>query len=83
MRWLAVFLFFATAWLQGQMALAQQVSVTTGDHPDFTRVVLESPGLTGWRLVRLTDGYALRLRRPASFDLDPRGPEHAPPGAVR
>jgi hypothetical protein len=20
---------------------------------------------------------------PASFDLDPRGPEHAPPGAVR
>jgi hypothetical protein len=70
MRWLAVFLFFATAWLQGKMALAQQVSVTTGDHPDFTRVVLESPGLTGWRLVRLTDGYALRLRRPASFDLD-------------
>lgn len=70
MRWLAVFLFLASACLQVQHALAQQVTVTTGDHPDFTRVVLESPDLTGWRLVRLTDGYALRLRRPARFDLD-------------
>ncbi len=71
MRWfLLLFLWFA-----GQSAMAQStqpppVAVTTGDHPSFTRVVLEAPGLTGWRLSRLADGYVLRLRRAASFDLD-------------
>lgn len=71
MRWLfGVVLFFAALFGDLNPTLAQQVAVTTGDHPTFTRVVLEAQGLTGWRLVRLGDGYALRLRRPASFDLD-------------
>ncbi|OYU19460.1 MAG: hypothetical protein CFE34_05055 [Rhodobacteraceae bacterium PARR1] len=66
MRWLLALVLTLMA-LEAQ---AQQVSVTTGDHPGFTRVVLEAQGLNGWRLERLSDGYALRLRRPAGFNLD-------------
>lgn len=66
MRWILAIIL----WCAAVAAQAQQVTVTTGDHPTFTRVVLQAQGLTGWRLVRLDDGYALRLRRPASFDLD-------------
>lgn len=66
MRWILPIIL----WCMAVSAQAQQVAVTTGDHPGFTRVVLEAQGLTGWRLVRLTDGYAVRLRRPTSFDLD-------------
>lgn len=66
MRWLLA----AVLWCAAFSAQAQQVEVTTGDHPNFTRVVLEAQGLTGWRLMRLDDGYALRLRRQARFDLD-------------
>lgn len=53
-------------------ALAQEgrvIDVTTGDHDGFTRVVLQAPGLTGWRLSRLPDGYAVTLRQPSRFDL--------------
>lgn len=66
MRWLLTLILCCAAI----SAQAQTVAVSTGDHPNFTRVVLEAQGLNGWRLDRLPDGYALRLRRPASFDLD-------------
>ena len=65
MRWLLVAIF---SWF-GFSVHAQTVRVTTGDHPGFTRVVLEAPGLAGWRLSRLPDGYLLRLRSPVRFDL--------------
>lgn len=48
---------------------AQDVAVSTGEHDGFTRIVLQSPRLSGWQLSRLPDGYALSLRQPAEFDL--------------
>ena len=65
MRWILAILVM----LLGAAAQGQTVRVTTGDHDGFTRLVLEAPGLTGWRLSRLPDGYSLTLRRPVDFDL--------------
>ena len=42
-------------------ALAQVVRVTGGDHPDFTRIVIEYAGPVNWVVGRTRDGYELRL----------------------
>ncbi len=47
--------------LLAQMALGQMVVVKAGDHPGFTRLVLELPKVTDWRLGRTADGYDLRI----------------------
>lgn len=60
----------ATAiWAPQNFAQAQTVQVNSGDHDGFTRLVLQAPGLSGWRLFRLDTGYQVTLRRQASFDL--------------
>ena len=41
--------------------LAQAVRVTSGDHVDFTRLVIEYPGPVDWKVGRTADGYELRL----------------------
>ena len=49
---------------------AEAVKVTSGDHPDFTRIVIEYPGTVDWTVGRTTDGYELRLPGgPAQYDL--------------
>ena len=42
-------------------AHAEAVKVTSGDHPDFTRIVIEYPGPVDWKVGRTADGYELRL----------------------
>jgi hypothetical protein len=68
-RWLWTLLALPILALPAVAQDARPVDVATGDHDGFTRVVLQAPGLTGWRLNRLTDGYAVTLRQPARFDL--------------
>jgi len=51
-------------------ATAQTVSVKSGAHDGFTRLVLELGRPVDWQLGRTADGYALRLEPPgARFDL--------------
>lgn len=55
--WLALVLCLllpAQAW-------AQAAQVTSGDHPDFTRIVVQYPGPEDWQVGRTADGYELRL----------------------
>ncbi len=40
-------------------ALAQVATVTSGEHPGFTRLLVAATGVEGWRLTRTVDGYAL------------------------
>ena len=42
-------------------AFAEVVKVTSGDHGDFTRIVIAYAGPTDWRMGRTADGYELRL----------------------
>lgn len=42
-------------------ALAAPVVVTSGEHRDFTRIVLQFDGPTEWQFGRTLDGYALRV----------------------
>ena len=42
-------------------ALAEAVKVTSGDHPDFTRIVIEFSQPVDWQVGRTGDGYELRL----------------------
>ncbi|MEO8240685.1 MAG: hypothetical protein ABI832_00160 [bacterium] len=44
--------------LQG---IAQAVPVTSGDHADFTRIVVQYAGSVNWQVGRTDDGYELRL----------------------
>ena len=60
-------------------AEAQPLAVRSGEHPTFSRLVLEPPAGTGWRVGRTPDGYELRLDREGLafdtrrvFDLIPR-----------
>ncbi len=76
-RWLAALCLWLVV---GAPALAQAVRVTSGEHDDFTRLVLEFPGPVDWTLGRTADGYALRLNGPApvydlsrAFDLIGKG----------
>lgn len=64
MRW-----FVLLACLMLPAPLAAQIRVTGGEHGAFTRLVLQGPGLTGWQVTRLPQGYSLRLRAAARFDL--------------
>ncbi len=51
-------------------ALAQAVKVTSGDHPDFTRIVIDYGNPVDWKVGRTTDGYELRLPKDGtSYDL--------------
>lgn len=42
-------------------AKAEVVRVTSGEHPDFTRVVIEYPTAVDWKVGRTSEGYELRL----------------------
>ena len=57
-------------------ALAGPVAVTSGEHPGFTRLVLQYAAAVNWQVGRTLDGYVLRVEgvRPAydtakAFDL--------------
>lgn len=51
-------------------AAAQSVVATSGEHRDFTRLVLQFPAPTEWQLGRTLEGYALRVAgQPPSYDL--------------
>ncbi|MCT8331692.1 hypothetical protein [Albidovulum sediminis] len=51
-------------------AQAETVSVRSGEHDGFTRIVVDLPEGTGWALGRSDAGYELRLdRRDVEFDL--------------
>ena len=63
----------------GTSALAEPVRVQTGEHADFSRVVLQFARPTAWTIGRTARGYGLRLGRPevvldlsGAFDLIPR-----------
>ncbi|MBC7736337.1 MAG: hypothetical protein H7245_03725, partial [Candidatus Saccharibacteria bacterium] len=42
-------------------AHGQAAQVTSGDHVDFTRIVVQYPGAVDWTVGRTPDGYELRL----------------------
>lgn len=44
-----------------QVAIAAPVQVTSGDHPDFTRLVVQFSGPVDWQMGRTADGYELRI----------------------
>lgn len=50
---------------------ARPVLVTSGEHRDFTRIVLQFDGTPSWQFGRTLDGYALRLPgQVPSYDLN-------------
>ena len=62
-------LFVAAILLCGS-ARAEAVRVTSGDHTDFTRIVIEFPEPVDWKVGRTADGYELRLPDAAAqYDL--------------
>ena len=66
MKWILTLIFTLLA----QAAIAQTVVVKSGDHPGFTRLVLELPQAADWQLGRTDEGYALRLKADGlRFDL--------------
>ena len=74
MRYLMCFLIFLP-----QLALAQSVLVRSGEHPNFSRLVMTFEAPLDWSLGRAGDGYRLRIegseRRfdlSSVFDLIPR-----------
>ena len=70
MRRLAIiFVLLGLVWLGGA-ASSQTIEVRTGEHAEFTRVVLQLPDGTGWQLGRSDTGYVVRLSTPADFALD-------------
>ncbi|MEM9786688.1 MAG: hypothetical protein AAF801_09325 [Pseudomonadota bacterium] len=50
-------------------AVAQTANVQTGEHSDFTRVVVTIPEAANWQLGRNEDGYLLRVPDIAGYDL--------------
>jgi len=52
-------------------AQAQDVGIRSGEHPDFTRLVLTIPAGTDWQLERVGTRYALGL--PAGLTMRPDG----------
>ncbi|MFN5998914.1 MAG: hypothetical protein ACK47C_14680 [Paracoccaceae bacterium] len=63
-RTLLVLLFLAGP------ALAQPVRVYSGEHGDFTRLVVELPSDTEWTVGRTPEGYALAISGPTQPDYD-------------
>lgn len=51
-------------------AASQVVDTQTGEHADFTRVVLRIPPASEWSIGRLDAGYGVVIEDVASFDLD-------------
>jgi hypothetical protein len=51
-------------------AVADPIAIRTGEHENFTRVVLFLPDDTGWRVGRNEDGYVVRLSHTEGFDLN-------------
>lgn len=62
---------FIFIWLAfSQAAFAQTAVVDSGDHSDFTRLVVELPAPAAWKMGRTTEGYELRIAGDAlQFDL--------------
>jgi hypothetical protein len=58
MRHLAILLWLMMA----QTAVAQTVAVKSGDHPGFTRLVLELPQVANWQMGRTAEGYELQIK---------------------
>jgi hypothetical protein len=54
-------------------AAAETIRVRTGEHPGFTRIVIETAPGTAWRLGRDARGYALDLALPDGPELDLSG----------
>ncbi|NDK35912.1 hypothetical protein [Rhodovulum sulfidophilum] len=72
-------IFLALALFACQPALAQQVEIRSGEHPDYSRLVFETDAPQAWTLGRGPDGYllrfdnrALRLDLGGVFDRIPR-----------
>ena len=72
-------LLFATLMAMVVPAVAETVRVQTGEHPGFTRMVLQLERPTPWAVGRAGNGYGLRLGRSdvtldltRSFDRIPR-----------
>jgi hypothetical protein len=75
MRWLLVTL---SVWLAASVS-AETIKVSSGEHADFSRLVLNVPTDSDWRLGRTQGGYELDLGRADTrydlstvFDLIPR-----------
>ncbi len=67
MRWLTILAMIVLAPLAG---LASPVRVSSGDHSDFTRIVVEFGSPVNWQMGRTPDGYELRLKDGAAqYDL--------------
>ncbi|MDR7126226.1 hypothetical protein [Pseudotabrizicola sp. 4114] len=67
MRYILILLVFLAAPVQAQTGA---VSVKSGDHSDFTRLVLTFPAPVDWTLGRTGGGYGLRLAEPGlRYDL--------------
>lgn len=49
---------------------AQQAAIQTGEHADFTRVVVTIPPTADWRLGRNDQGYLLQVQGVDGYDLD-------------
>lgn len=61
-------LLVAMAAVSATDALAD-VAVRTGEHPGFTRLVVDDPGIVGWQIGRSDNGYELRITPEGKFDL--------------
>lgn len=64
-RWGSILLLL----LLPRLGLAQTIPIQTGEHADFTRVVLTIPVGTDWQLGRNDSGYVLRVALADRFDL--------------
>lgn len=64
------FVYALLAVLEAVPAFGQTAKVSSGDHAEFTRIVVEYPGPVDWQVGRTTDGYELRLPDgPRAYDL--------------
>ena len=55
--------------LWSSAAAAEPVPIQTGEHDDFTRVVLNIPSVSEWQLGRDDQGYVLQLPGTDGFDI--------------
>jgi hypothetical protein len=66
MRWVATILLLIAVALP---AAAQTVTLRSGEHATFSRLVLDIMPGTEWRLGRMAEGYALDLGTGVAYDL--------------
>ena len=62
-------IFVAILMLCGTLASANPISVLTGEHPSFTRMVFHLSSDTNWQLGRVDQGYMLQTSSRDGFDL--------------